>query len=62
VLGTAAAAHPLAMVHRGFLSVYTSRNANSKFNKASARDQASSQYQSSQQYSYISRRIFIFIN
>jgi hypothetical protein len=36
VLGSATAAHPLAMVHRGFLSVYTSRNANSKFNKTSA--------------------------
>ncbi|CAN6353516.1 unnamed protein product [Urochloa humidicola] len=40
VLSSAAAAkHPLAMVHRGFLSVYTSSNANSKFNKSSARDQ-----------------------
>ena len=44
VLGSAAAANPLAVVHQGFLSVYTSSNANSKFNKASARDQASSQY------------------
>ena len=41
VLGAAAAAHPLAMAHRGFLSVYRSSNANSKFNKSSARDQAS---------------------
>ena len=41
VLGSAAAANPLAVVHQGFLSVYTSSNANSKFNKASARDQAS---------------------
>ncbi|KAL6865460.1 hypothetical protein ACP4OV_016611 [Aristida adscensionis] len=39
VLGSAAAASPLAVVHAGFLSVYTSSNANSKFNKASARDQ-----------------------
>ncbi|CAN6336104.1 unnamed protein product [Urochloa humidicola] len=39
VLGSAAAAHRLAMVHRGFLSVYRSSNANSKFNKSSARDQ-----------------------
>ena len=41
VLGSAAAAHPLAMAHRGFLSLYRSSNANSKFNKFSARDQAS---------------------
>ena len=41
VLGAAAAANPLALVHRGFLSVYTSSNANSKYNKASDRDQAS---------------------
>ncbi|RLN00646.1 phospholipase A1-II 7-like [Panicum miliaceum] len=41
VLGAAAAANPLALVHRGFLSVYTTSNANSKYNKASARDQAS---------------------
>ena len=41
VLGSAAAAaNPLAVVHQGFLSVYTSSNANSKFNKVSARDQA----------------------
>ncbi|TKW24671.1 hypothetical protein SEVIR_3G064600v4 [Setaria viridis] len=39
VLGSSAAANPLAMVHQGFLSVYTSSNANSKYNKASARDQ-----------------------
>ncbi|CAN6345020.1 unnamed protein product [Urochloa humidicola] len=41
VLGSAAAANPLALVHQGFLSVYTSSNANSTYNKASARDQAS---------------------
>ncbi|TVU18268.1 hypothetical protein EJB05_34357, partial [Eragrostis curvula] len=41
VLGDAAAANPLAMVHRGFLSIYNSSNANSKYNKASARNQAS---------------------
>ncbi|TVT97117.1 hypothetical protein EJB05_16217, partial [Eragrostis curvula] len=40
VLGDAAAANPLAMVHRGFLSIYNSSNANSKYNKASARNQA----------------------
>ncbi|OEL37537.1 Phospholipase A1-II 7 [Dichanthelium oligosanthes] len=40
VLGAAADANPRAMVHRGFLSLYTSSNANSKYNKASARDQA----------------------
>ncbi|CAN6353515.1 unnamed protein product [Urochloa humidicola] len=39
VLGSAAAANPLALVHQGFLSVYTSSNANSTYNKASARDQ-----------------------
>ncbi|CAL4910664.1 unnamed protein product [Urochloa decumbens] len=39
VLGSAAAANPLAVVHGGFLSVYTSSNANSTYNKASARDQ-----------------------
>ncbi|KAL6624372.1 hypothetical protein ACP70R_031693 [Stipagrostis hirtigluma subsp. patula] len=39
VLGSAADKYPLAVVHRGFLSVYTSSNANSKFNKTSARDQ-----------------------
>ncbi|CAN6336093.1 unnamed protein product [Urochloa humidicola] len=40
VLGSAAAAaNPLAVVHQGFLSVYTSSNANSTYNKASARDQ-----------------------
>lgn len=42
VLGSKAAANPLALVHQGFLSVYTSSNADSKYNKASARDQASS--------------------
>ncbi|XP_062181278.1 phospholipase A1-II 7-like [Phragmites australis] len=39
VLGPAATANPSAMVHRGFLSVYTSSNADSKYNQASARDQ-----------------------
>ncbi|KAL6864660.1 hypothetical protein ACP4OV_015811 [Aristida adscensionis] len=39
VLGSAAAANPLAKVHRGFLSVYTSSDADSKYNKDSARDQ-----------------------
>jgi hypothetical protein len=39
VLGPAASRHPLAMVHHGFLSLYTSSNAESKFNKCSARDQ-----------------------
>ncbi|XP_062232656.1 phospholipase A1-II 7-like [Phragmites australis] len=39
VLGPAAAANPAALVHRGFLSVYTSSNADSKYNQASARDQ-----------------------
>uniref|UniRef100_A0A0A9EEP7 Phospholipase A1 n=1 Tax=Arundo donax TaxID=35708 RepID=A0A0A9EEP7_ARUDO len=39
VLGSAASSHPFALVHRGFLSLYTSTNANSKFNKTSARDQ-----------------------
>ncbi|BAF18301.1 phospholipase A1-II 7 [Oryza sativa Japonica Group] len=39
VLGAAAAANPRAIVHRGFLSVYTSSNKDSKYNKASARDQ-----------------------
>jgi len=41
VVGAAADAHPRAMVHRGFLSLYTSSNASSKYNKLSARDQAS---------------------
>jgi len=41
VLGAAADTHPRAMVHRGFLSLYTSSNASSKYNKLSARDQAS---------------------
>jgi hypothetical protein len=40
VLGPAAANNPAAMVHRGFLSVYMSSNADSKYNQASARDQA----------------------
>ena len=39
VLGKKAAANPLAMVHMGFLSLYTSSHAGSKFNKTSARDQ-----------------------
>jgi hypothetical protein len=39
VLGSAASKHPLAMIHNGFLSLYTSSNAESKFNKTSARDQ-----------------------
>lgn len=39
VLGSRAAAHPFAMAHRGFLSVYRSSDANSKYNQASARDQ-----------------------
>ncbi|EER92236.1 phospholipase A1-II 7 [Sorghum bicolor] len=39
VLGAAADTHPRAMVHRGFLSLYTSSNASSKYNKLSARDQ-----------------------
>jgi hypothetical protein len=39
VLGSAASKHPLAMIHNGFLSWYTSSNAESKFNKTSARDQ-----------------------
>jgi hypothetical protein len=41
VLGSAAAANPAALVHRGFLSVYTSSNPDSKYNQTSARDQAS---------------------
>jgi hypothetical protein len=41
VLGPAAAANPFALVHRGFLSVYTSSNPDSKYNQTSARDQAS---------------------
>ncbi|GJM94365.1 hypothetical protein PR202_ga11005 [Eleusine coracana subsp. coracana] len=41
VLGAAAKENPLAVVHRGFLSIYTSSNPNSTYNKASARDQAS---------------------
>ncbi|KAL5201944.1 hypothetical protein ABZP36_012896 [Zizania latifolia] len=39
VLGSTAAANPLAIVHRGFLSVYRSSDTNSKYNQASARDQ-----------------------
>ena len=39
MLGSAASRHPLALVHNGFLSLYTSSNADSKFNKTSARDQ-----------------------
>ncbi|KAK3140923.1 hypothetical protein QOZ80_5AG0407820 [Eleusine coracana subsp. coracana] len=39
VLGAAAKENPLAVVHRGFLSIYTSSNPNSTYNKASARDQ-----------------------
>ncbi|KAK3140921.1 hypothetical protein QOZ80_5AG0407800 [Eleusine coracana subsp. coracana] len=40
VLGSSLASkHPLAMVHHGFLSLYTSSNAESKFNKTSAREQ-----------------------
>nr|CAB3459962.1 unnamed protein product [Digitaria exilis] len=41
VLGSAAEKNPFAVVHQGFLSVYTSSNPDSKYNKASARDQAS---------------------
>nr|CAB3460668.1 unnamed protein product [Digitaria exilis] len=40
VLGPAAATNPAALVHRGFLSVYTSSNPDSKYNQSSARDQA----------------------
>ncbi|XP_066360601.1 phospholipase A1-II 7-like [Miscanthus floridulus] len=39
VLGSATAANPAALVHRGFLSVYTSSNPDSKYNQTSARDQ-----------------------
>ncbi|XP_066368032.1 phospholipase A1-II 7-like [Miscanthus floridulus] len=39
VLGSAAAANPAALVHRGFLSVYRSSNPDSKYNQTSARDQ-----------------------
>ncbi|WVZ95869.1 hypothetical protein U9M48_041578 [Paspalum notatum var. saurae] len=39
VLGSAARANPLAVVHAGFLSLYTSSDAGSKFNQTSARDQ-----------------------
>ncbi|RCV16433.1 hypothetical protein SEVIR_3G139700v4 [Setaria viridis] len=39
VLGSAAAANPAALVHRGFLSVYRSSNPDSKYNQSSARDQ-----------------------
>ena len=41
VLGSAAAVNPAALVHRGFLSVYTSSNPNSQYNQSSARDQVS---------------------
>jgi hypothetical protein len=41
VLGSAASSHPLAMVHHGFLSLYTSSHAGSKYNTNSARDQVS---------------------
>ena len=44
VLGSAAAANPAAMVHRGFLSVYRSSDPDSKYNQSSARDQASTSY------------------
>ncbi|KAF8667157.1 hypothetical protein HU200_053346 [Digitaria exilis] len=39
VLGHAASAHPFAVVHGGFLSLYTSSHAESKFTQTSARDQ-----------------------
>ncbi|CAN6351871.1 unnamed protein product [Urochloa humidicola] len=39
VLGSAAAAHPWARVHSGFLSVYTTSNADSELGNTSARDQ-----------------------
>ncbi|KAF7044560.1 hypothetical protein CFC21_053772 [Triticum aestivum] len=39
VLGSYAATNAGAMVHRGFLSVYTSSDRDSMYNKASARDQ-----------------------
>ncbi|XP_062230533.1 phospholipase A1-II 7-like [Phragmites australis] len=39
VLGSSFGENPFALVHRGFLSLYTSSNANSKFNQTSARDQ-----------------------
>nr|CAB3463675.1 unnamed protein product [Digitaria exilis] len=39
VLGSKAGSYPLALVHRGFLSLYTSSKPSSKFNQKSARDQ-----------------------
>ena len=39
VLGSAAAAYPSAYVHSGFLSLYTTSNADSELGKTSARDQ-----------------------
>ncbi|VAH19426.1 unnamed protein product [Triticum turgidum subsp. durum] len=39
VLGSAASQHRLAVVHHGFLSMYTSSNKSSEFTKTSARDQ-----------------------
>ena len=38
VLGSYAATNAGAMVHRGFLSVYTSKNSTSRFNRRSARE------------------------
>nr|CAB3463672.1 unnamed protein product [Digitaria exilis] len=39
ILGHAASAHPFAVVHGGFLSLYTSSHGESKFTQTSARDQ-----------------------